>query len=47
MRALKLGEQIASIPSLTLVPGVLDSTGEYGRKSRDIRIDNIWDTRHW
>ena len=47
MRVLKLGEQVANILGLTLVPGFLDSTGEDGRKNRDIRFDNIWDTRHW
>ena len=47
IRALKLGEQVANVPGLTLVPGVLDSTGEDGKKKRDIGVDNIWDTRHW
>jgi hypothetical protein len=47
MRALKLGEQIASIPGLTLIPGVLDGTGEDGRKSSDIRFANVVETRHW
>ena len=30
MRALRSGEQVAGIPGLTLVPGVLEGTGEDG-----------------
>ena len=47
MRALKLREQVASIPGLILVPGVLDDTGKDGRKSSGIRSANVRDTSHW
>jgi len=53
MRALELrGGKFASLPGLTLVPGILDSIGEDGRKSSGIRFANVRDTRdvrwyHW
>ena len=47
IRALKLGEQVAKVPGLALVPGVLDGTGEDGKKRNDIRFANVLDTRHW
>jgi len=46
MRALKLGEQVASIPGLVLVPGILDGIGEDGIQVGFAAGTNVLNTRN-
>jgi len=44
MRVLKPGEQVACIPGLTLVPSVLDDTGEDGIQIDPTGATNVLNT---